>query len=278
MGCGDDAAQPIGCVAEHDHAGRGHVAHAQLRDAPERELLVERAVEQLARLGQQRGPGQQPLALRLGPPAGRHVAHDHDELAPALDVQRGAADLEVDPLAVAAPQRERLPRLDDALLDAGQHARANLVLLVLAHEIEHRVHRCELGERVAAELLERRIGEHAPAVQLEHDEALAGVGERVQQRLVAVGLLTQGDAGRASLGHVGQDEADADRLAVAAHRPVRGDPVALGPADLDLAERRPRAHDPRRVLPHRRRQVGQKLLERVAARAGDLGEPVVDAQ
>ena len=100
----------------------------------------------------------------------------------------------------------------------------------------------------------------------------------MQQRLVAVGLLAQGDAGRASLGHVGQDEADADRLAVAAHGPVRGDPVALGPADLDLAERRPRAHDPRRVLPHRGRQVGQKLLERVAARAGDLGEPVVDAQ
>ena len=70
VGCGDDAAHPIGRVAEHDHAGRGHVAHAQLRDAAQRELLVERAVEQLARLGQQRGPREQPLALRLAALAG----------------------------------------------------------------------------------------------------------------------------------------------------------------------------------------------------------------
>ncbi len=70
-------------------------------------LLVERLVEQLAGLGQQRRPGELPLALGLGAAALGDVANDDHHLAALLDVEPRAADLEVDELAVAAAQRQR---------------------------------------------------------------------------------------------------------------------------------------------------------------------------
>jgi hypothetical protein len=59
--------------------------------------------------------------------------------------------------------------------------------------------------------------------------------------------------------------------------------VASGPARLDLAERRPRARNARRVLLHFVRQVREQLADRAAemlvGRAvADGREPVVDAQ
>ena len=115
-------------AAEHDQARVGQVAHAQLGDAAQRALLVERLVEQRARLGQQGGARQQPLALGLGAAARGDVAHHHDELAAgrrARDLERDAGELEHHAAAVAAPDRQRVAwcRRDRAPRAGGRAAR-----------------------------------------------------------------------------------------------------------------------------------------------------------
>jgi hypothetical protein len=207
----------------------------------------------------------------------------------ALDLERDAANLEVDPPAVAPPHGQREVRLHRALLDPGHRARLHLLALVLGDQVEDGVHRGQLRERVPAELLERGVGVHAAAVALDHDHALARLRQREQERLVAVGLLPQGALRRAALGDVADDDADAGDLARGgAHRPVRGDPVPRNAGaggrragDLDRVERLAAAGHLGHVGLHLRRQVGQQLGDR-AADVGrgrdpvDLGQPVVD--
>jgi hypothetical protein len=83
-----DAADGGGRAAEQDHARVGQVAHRQARERLEDPLLVEHGVEAGARLGQEGGALEQPLALGLRAGAGGDVAADDDHLGAAPELER----------------------------------------------------------------------------------------------------------------------------------------------------------------------------------------------
>ena len=232
-------------AAEEDHAGVGELADGEAGERVERRVLVEHRVEGGARLGQEGGAVQEPLALGLGARARRDVAGDHDHLAPAADLERHAGHLHRDPVAVAVADRELVPGVRLALepqlrVPAGGRA------LLLDDEVEDRRQRLQLLGRVAGDRLEGPVRVLEPAVVGEHDHRLADLREGGQQRLVARRLLAQRALGGAPLGDLEDDRADAHDAAVAAaaHGPVGDDPLAVDAGrgggrarDLELGQR-----------------------------------------
>ena len=216
-----------------------------------------------------------------------HVAADDDQLLTAADLERHARDLERHAVAVAVPHRELIAGVADAL-EPLAGAVLGLVALARLDDVEHRRQRLQLLGRIAADGEERGVGVDE-ALVLEHDHALADLGERAQERLVARRLLAQRAVGGAALGDLEDHAADPEDLVVAAaaHGPVGGLELAphagrrarladgldgqVAPALEDLPQGRDHALD-----------VGHDLADRAAELLGgrhavDLGEVVVDA-
>ena len=190
------------------------------------------------------------------------------------------------------PSRWRRVELVAGVADALEpqlRAPAGVLALGLLDEVEHRGQRLQLLGRVAGHGQEGRVGVDE-AVVLEHEHALADLGERAQQRLVAHGLLAQRALGLAPLGDLEDDAADAQHLAVAAAADGEVGDLELAPhagrrggraGELDVRElaagREHLAHGRHDAL-----DVGDDLGDRPPDLLGggdavDLGEVVVDA-
>ena len=242
---GRHAADGADGAAEEDHAGVGELADGEAGERVERRVLVEHRIEGRARLGQERGAVQEPLALGLGARTRRDVAGDDDDLAPVADLERHAGDLHRDAVAVAVADRDPAAGLGLSL-EPRPRVPASGRALLLDDEVEDRRQRPQLLGRVAADRLEGRVRVLEAALGVEHDHRLADVGEGEQQRLVARRLLAHRALGGAPLRDLEHDRADADDAAVAAppHGPVGDEPLAVDArrrggraADLELGQR-----------------------------------------
>ena len=193
------------------------------------------------------------------------------------ELERDARDLERHAVAVAVAQGQLVAGVADAL-EPQLRAPAGVLALGLLDEVEHRGQRLQLLGRVAGHGQEGRVGVDE-AVVLEHEHALADLGERAQQRLVAHGLLAQRALGLAPLGDLEDDAADAQHLAVAAAADGEVGDLELAPhagrragraGELDVRRARGRSRAPRAWPARcpRRRGRSRRPAARSARRRG----------
>ena len=148
---GRHAADRADGAAEEDHAGVGELADGEAGERVERRVLVELRIEGRARLGQERGAVQEPLALGLGARARRDVARDHDHLAPASTSSGTPATSIGTRWPSRWQDRERGGRGSTRPRAAAARDGGGLALL-LDDEVEDRRQRPQLRGRVAGDV------------------------------------------------------------------------------------------------------------------------------